>query len=195
MKLRHIGAALIMLACMVSAAEASPRHRPTRHDSAVASQCVETNSGRTICRVWEGRSTGHLRVTAGHSREAAAERAAGSQYCHIRTAAGDITIACWLAPKMEGFIADVVARGFKGRVHCFSLSHSHVAGSLHFIAEACDFAQHGWGKTVAVMYHVADLARKWGLRDGCTFRDCGHVDSGRTAVARAHARRRRMAMR
>jgi hypothetical protein len=67
MKLRHLGAALIVLACMVSAAKASPRHRPTRHDSAVASQCVETNSGRTICRVGEGRSTGHLRVAAGHS--------------------------------------------------------------------------------------------------------------------------------
>jgi hypothetical protein len=127
-------------------------------------------------------------------KSARAEAAASGQYCRVETAAGEITVACWMKDKMAGFIGDVVARGFKGRVHCFSLSHSHVAGSLHFIAEACDFAQRGWGKTVAVMYHVGDLARKWGLRDGCSFRDCGHIDSGRTSVARAHARRRRVAM-
>jgi len=105
---------------------------------------------------------------------------ADSRYCHPETAAGRITIACDLADKMQGFIRDVVARGFKGPVHCLSYSHSHVAHSLHFVGEACDFAQRGWGKTVRVMYHVRDLVAKWGLRDGCTFRDCGHIDSGRS---------------
>jgi hypothetical protein len=29
------------------------------------------------------------------------------------------------------------------------------------------------------MYHVGDLAAKWGLRDGCSFGDCGHIDDGK----------------
>jgi hypothetical protein len=96
----------------------------------------------------------------------------------VSSAAGPITVAPSFAASIQGFIADVVARGFKGPVHCFSLSRSHVPGSLHFTGNACDFAQRGWGKTVALMYHVRDLALKWGLRDGCTFGDCGHIDSG-----------------
>lgn len=108
----------------------------------------------------------------------------------ISTAAGRITVAPSFAPAIRGFIADVVARGFKGGVHCYA-SGGHVAGSLHYSGRACDFAQRGWGLTVRPMYRVADLARKWGLRDGCTFRDCGHIDSGdRLTVA---SRRIRMA--
>lgn len=114
-----------------------------------------------------------------HTRTDANGNIADSRYCHPETAAGRITIACGLAPKMIGFINDVVARGFRGPVHCLSYSHSHVAHSLHFIGEACDFAQHGWGKTQRVMHHVSDLVAKWGLRNGCSFGDCGHIDSGR----------------
>ncbi|MGD9766597.1 MAG: hypothetical protein AB7U62_03055 [Pseudolabrys sp.] len=106
----------------------------------------------------------------------------------IHTAAGPVTVAPDFAPKISGFIGDVVARGFSGRVKCFSLSKSHVPGSLHFSGNACDFAQRGWNKTVAVMYRVRDLAAKWGLRDGCSFRDCGHIDSGQ-AIGRGFARR------
>lgn len=196
MQLR-LGAAVLAcaLALACSAAEARQPAKQVRHDSQTASQCVETNDGRQTCSGTETLTTDHARVTARHvDKPSRAEAAAEGRFCHVPTAAGEIVIACWMKDKMAGFISDVVARGFKGRVHCFSLSHSHVAGSLHFIAEACDFAQRGWGKTVAVMYHVADLASKWGLRDGCTFRDCGHIDSGRTAAARANARRR-LAMR
>lgn len=41
---------------------------------------------------------------------------------------------------------------------------------------ACDIDQTGWNKTAGPMYRAKALAAKWGLRDGCTFRDCGHVD-------------------
>ena len=64
--LRLLGVAVIALVCTISAAEASPRHKAPRYESAVASQCVETNSGRTICQGDEGRTTDRLRVTAGH---------------------------------------------------------------------------------------------------------------------------------
>jgi hypothetical protein len=95
----------------------------------------------------------------------------------VQTAAGRITIAAGFQHKIVPFIAAVVARGFKGQVHCFARG-GHVRGSLHYSGNACDFAQTGWGRTRAPMYHVADLAREYGLRDGCTFRDCGHIDSG-----------------
>lgn len=85
------------------------------------------------------------------------------------------------ARRIRGFISDAVARGFRGRIHCYATG-GHVRHSLHYSGHACDFAQRGWNRTVRVMYHVADLARKWGLRDGCTFRDCGHIDAGRSSA-------------
>ncbi len=95
----------------------------------------------------------------------------------VDTAAGPITVSPSFGQKIKGFIADVVARGYKGYVHCFAKG-GHVRGSRHYSGNACDFAQTGWGKTVAVMYHVRDLAEKYGLRDGCSFKDCGHIDDG-----------------
>lgn len=103
----------------------------------------------------------------------------------VSSAAGPITVSRGIAYKMQGFVGDVVARGFKGRVHCYARS-GHIRHSLHYRGEACDFAQRGWNRTVHVMYRAGDLARKWGLRDGCSFRDCGHIDSG--AGLRSYAR-------
>lgn len=119
----------------------------------------------------------------------ARDRGENCPYQTVQTNAGPICINAEVARAMAGFVDDVVARGFKGRVHCYSLSHSHVRHSLHFTARACDFAQRGWGKTVAPMYHVADLAARHGLRDGCTFGDCGHIDNGPAVSAgRRHNR-------
>lgn len=125
--------------------------------------CSSDNDGHRICR----------NVSMSHHHH----------LVWVKTAAGPVRVNPDIASRMKGFIRDVVARGFKGHVHCFSLSHRHVKNSLHFIGKACDFAQRGWNKTVRVMYHVRDLASKWGLRDGCTFRhprgpDCGHIDAG-----------------
>ncbi len=95
----------------------------------------------------------------------------------VDTAGGPIVVSPTFAGKIKGFIADVVARGYKGYIHCHARG-GHVRGSRHYSGNACDFAQTGWGKTVAVMYHVGDLAKKYGLRDGCSFKDCGHIDDG-----------------
>lgn len=111
----------------------------------------------------------------------------------VHTAAGPVTVASGFAPKIVGFIEEVVARGFKGRVNCFSLAKSHVPRSLHKSGNACDFAQRGWNRTVSVMYRVGDLAAKWGLRDGCSFRDCGHIDAGHVDANGNPFRRRRTA--
>ena len=114
--------------------------------------------------------------------------AAGQRLVNVQSAAGQITIAASFQHKIVPFIADVVARGFRGRVHCFARG-GHVRGSLHYSGNACDFAQTGWGKTRAPMYHVSDLTSKYGLRDGCSFRDCGHIDSGDHLGGRYYAAR------
>jgi hypothetical protein len=99
----------------------------------------------------------------------------------VDSAAGPITVAPEFAPKIVPFIAAVVAlTGAKPtRVKCYSTAASHVAGSLHFRGRACDFAQRAWGVTsYRVMYAIEALARRYGLRDGCEFRDWGHIDDG-----------------
>lgn len=167
--------------------------------SAAHAKCEFTNTGRTICLgspLPPAQRSSH-RTGRQHERRVASVRhlrhpGGGADPCpyeRVGTAAGVICISGRVADKMKGFIADVVARGFKGQVHCYSTSSSHVSHSLHFVGEACDFAQRGWGKTVRPMYSVSDLTSKWGLRNGCTFRDCGHVDSGRLRTAR-HGHRR-----
>lgn len=96
----------------------------------------------------------------------------------VPTAAGiAITVHPEMASKLQGFIADVVARGYHPRrIHCFAVG-GHVGSSWHYSGRACDFDQ-GGGGTAPIMRRVADLTKKWGLRNGCTFADCGHVDAG-----------------
>lgn len=98
----------------------------------------------------------------------------------VGTAAGiKIHVAPSFARPIEGFIADLKARGYVPKhIGCYSWGKSHVRHSLHHSGQACDFDQCGWGCAPRIMHHVADLARKWGLRDGCSFGDCGHIDSG-----------------
>ena len=109
--------------------------------------------------------------------------AARADLVTVRTAAGPITIASDVAHKFTALIDDLVAHGFRGRVHCFA-AHGHVKHSLHYTGRACDFAQTGWNRTVRPMYSSTALIQAHGLRDGCTFRhprkDCGHVDAGLT---------------
>lgn len=97
----------------------------------------------------------------------------------VPTAAGiDIRVDPTVAERFQGFIADIVAAGYRpGKIHCYSLAASHVAHSAHFTGRACDFDQRGWGKTAPFMYHATPLACRWGLRDGAAFRDWGHIDA------------------
>lgn len=129
----------------------------------------------------------HHRTARHHRRDVAPVLDAngnGSGLVHVATAAGiSVTVAASFATKIQGFIADLVARGYHPhQIHCYA-SGGHVRGSLHYSGQACDFDQRGWGQTAKPMYHVADLVGKWGLRDGGGFRDWGHIDTG------AHLRR------
>lgn len=110
----------------------------------------------------------------------------------VPTAAGiPITVAAGLAHRFAGFIADLVANGYKpSHIGCYA-SGGHVPNSRHYSGAACDIDQRGWGKTAAPMYHVAALAAKHGLRDGCSFGDCGHLDDGQSLRRYVHRRFRR----
>lgn len=175
-------AAIALAASSTLSATAAARGRHPRHHYAHRAAEPCGNSGRW-CAVSAGQSRsrgrGHRTPRLAYDR--------GRGLCRERSAAGPVVLNCVLAPRMLGFIRDVVARGFRGPVHCYARG-GHVRRSLHYTGRACDFAQTGWNRTVRVMYHVEDLTRKWGLRNGCDFRhprrDCGHVDAGPIRSAR-----------
>jgi hypothetical protein len=104
----------------------------------------------------------------------------------IQTAANPITVASGIASQMRELIGDLVAHGFRGHVTC--LASGHMPHSLHHSGNACDFAQLSRNRVApgaGVMYHASSIIAAHGLRDGCSFHDCGHVDSGATITARA----------
>ncbi len=95
-------------------------------------------------------------------------------------------------------VADLCEMGHCPKsVICFALHHK--PGSNHDGGGACDIDQRGRNKTSKFMYHSGALIKKHGLFDGCSFRDCGHVEGLRglcnygqcdTISARRHKRRR-----
>jgi hypothetical protein len=173
-----IAAALVFASFLASAGAAAANPR-----TGVTEFCGDRycSSGAPAATYSRGQPSRSVRGDHSSKRESC-------PYSTVQTAAGPICINPEIASAMVGFISDVVDRGFKGRVNCYSTSRSHVARSLHKTAHACDFAQRGWNKTHRVMYRVTDLAARHSLRDGCTFRDCGHIDNG-PAVTRGHHRR------
>jgi hypothetical protein len=114
-----------------------------------------------------------------HSYRVARTEAApsGGGLTTVMTAAGiHITVASAFAEKFTGFIADIVAAGYKPRdIGCYA---QRSQGGAHPLGAACDFDQGGRNATASFMYHVGALAAKNGLRDGCTFGDCGHIEDG-----------------
>lgn len=115
----------------------------------------------------------------------------------MQTAAGEITVETGFAQKIVPLINDLKGMGFAGSVHCFAATQgNHVPNSRHFSGRACDFLPKGRvarGRnrmpTPAIMYtrKVADLIERYGLRNGCSFNDCGHIDDGPPVVHRRRA--------
>jgi hypothetical protein len=91
----------------------------------------------------------HARVRKHHRRRsvrvARAVPLAGNLVT-VSTAAGiPITVAANLAGRFQGFIADLVASGYKPR-HIGSFARGgHVAHSRHYAGAALDIDQTGWG--------------------------------------------------
>ena len=182
--------AMAVATIVISApAEAKPHHTAQRYSqpldvAAIPAYPLEhaANSARWRHQAASRRvkrTTTTYRADDEDSRAELAPRGRQGGLETVDTAAGiRILVAPSFAPKIEGFIRDVVARGYHPRqIHCYA-SGGHVHNSLHYSGHACDFDQRGWGLTARPMYHVADLVAKWGLRDGAEFRDWGHIDDG-----------------
>lgn len=114
-----LSAAVILyaFALSISAAEARPIHKQGRHDLAVASQCLrEFGKGvHAPAQKNAPRATPESQTIGNPVIRREASIGATRRYCWPNRTAGRIIIACDLAKRMKGFIADVVARGFRGR--------------------------------------------------------------------------------
>lgn len=97
------------------------------------------------------------------------------------------------AERFLTFFAGLKARGVRvTSIVC--QAYGHAPGSNHIGGGACDVNQRARNRTIPAMYHAGDLIRAAGLYDGCSFRDCGHVEAmrglgnygSRTFAARRH---------
>jgi hypothetical protein len=78
-------------------------------------------------------------------------------------------------------------RGYKVPANitkCWAPHGTHVPGSNHYIGAACDI-QTGWNRGPEFVYHINDIVTQAGLFNGCSFRDCGHVEAVRGTHNRA----------
>lgn len=119
---------------------------------------------------------------------------ANGNYATVTTALGlKATVIASAREAFQGFINDVEAGGsFIRDLGC--KSSGHMPGSKHHWGGACDFEQARRNVTSKVMYAVTDIARKWGLVDGCTWQkqrgerytgpDCGHIEVPGSNIAR-----------
>lgn len=91
----------------------------------------------------------------------------------------DICVDPRFASNFQTFFASLKDRGCKvTEIVC--QAYGHVRGSNHIGGGACDVDQKRKNVTTAAcMYHAGDLIRAAGLYDGCSFRDCGHVEAMR----------------
>jgi hypothetical protein len=160
-----------------SAVEASPRH-------------MRLASPRWTRQAAEPRFESMTEPMTERPRESMTRREIPHHYgggvVTIETATNPITVASGIAGQMRDLISDLVAHGFRGHVTC--LASGHMPHSLHHSGNACDFAQlrrNVVSPGAGVMYHASDIIAAHGLRDGCSFHDCGHVDSGRMLSAHA----------
>ena len=105
----------------------------------------------------------------------------------VKTAFGfNITVHPAYAGKFQKFFALLKERGYKVPANitkCWAPRGTHVAGSNHYIGAACDI-QKGWNRGPDFVYHMNDIVQA-GLYNGCSFRDCGHVEAVRGTHNRA----------
>lgn len=100
----------------------------------------------------------------------------------VRTTYGfNITVHPAYAGKFLKFFVLLKDRGYKvpgNIIKCWVPRGTRVAGSNHYIGAACDI-QTGWNRGPAFVYHIGGLIKQAGLYDGCSFRDCGHIEAVR----------------
>ncbi|MGB9387486.1 MAG: hypothetical protein WCB50_22080 [Pseudolabrys sp.] len=106
----------------------------------------------------------------------------------VQTAYGfNITVHPAYASKFLKFFTLLKERGYKVPANitkCWAPHGTHVPGSNHYIGAACDI-QTGWNRGPEFVYHMNDIVTQAGLFNGCSFRDCGHVEAVRGTHNRA----------
>jgi hypothetical protein len=167
-------AALAALSVIIALpAEAGQRHR----QNSVAASC--DNDGH--CTTLAAPTSIHKRISE-RKRRRVVDTNGNSLMVRVQTAYGfNITVHPAYANKFQKFFALLKERGYKVPAHmtkCWAPHGTHVAGSNHYIGAACDI-QTGWNRGPEFVYHMDDIVKKAGLYNGCTFRDCGHVEAVR----------------
>lgn len=133
----------------------------------------------------------HYRHSDGYGVASAASE--GIKLIEEKTEAGVIKVDQAYAERFKELIADFAAAGYHmTRVHCWAPVGTHVRHSRHYLGQACDFNQTGWGKTDHFMYthEAAAIIEKHGFTNGCRFRDCGHVGTDGQGGSRYATRKR-----
>ena len=167
-------AALAALSVIIALpAEAGQRHR----QNSVAASC--DNDGH--CTTLAAPTSIHKRISE-RKRHRVVDTNGNSLMVRVQTAYGfNITVHPAYANKFQKFFALLKERGYRVPAHmtkCWAPHGTHVAGSNHYIGAACDI-QTGWNRGPEFVYHMDDIVKKAGLYNGCTFRDCGHVEAVR----------------
>jgi hypothetical protein len=130
-----------------------------------------------------------------HHNDANGNRVCAHNTISVQTAYGiSICVDPKHSDKFVKFFASLKERGCAVK-EIVCQAYGHAPGSNHIGGGACDVDQRSRNRTSACMYHASDLIRAAGLYDGCSFRDCGHVEAmrglgnygtTRTYAARSH---------
>jgi hypothetical protein len=176
-------AALVALGVLIALpAEAGQRYRQNN-----ASPSCD-NDGRCMqVTAPTSSSGGHIR-TSERKPDHVVDANGNGMMVTVQTAYGfNITVHPAYASKFQKFFALLKERGYKVPANitkCWAPRGTHVPGSNHYIGAACDI-QTGWNRGPEFVYHMNDIVIKAGLFNGCSFRDCGHVEAVRGTHNRA----------
>jgi hypothetical protein len=175
-------AALAALCVLIALpAEAAQSHRQNN----VSPSC--DNDGRCTTLNATAPKSSHIR-TSQPKPQRPVDANGNSLMVTVQTAYGfNITVHPAYASKFQKFFALLKERGYKVPANitkCWAPHGTHVPGSNHYIGAACDI-QTGWNRGPEFVYHMNDIVQQAGLYNGCTFRDCGHVEAVRGTHNRA----------
>jgi hypothetical protein len=175
-------AALAVLSVLIALpAEAGQRHRQNN----VSPSC--DNDGRCATLNVTAPTSSPIR-TSERKPHHAVDANGNSLMVKVQTAYGfNIMVHPAYASKFQKFFALLKEHGYKVPANitkCWAPHGTHVAGSNHYIGAACDI-QTGWNRGPEFVYHMNDIVIQAGLYNGCTFRDCGHVEAVRGTHNRA----------
>ncbi|MGB8094201.1 MAG: hypothetical protein WCF62_26385 [Pseudolabrys sp.] len=145
------------------------------------------NDGRCTTLSVTASTSSHIRPSERKPHQAVDANGNGLMVT-VQTAYGfNITVHPSYASKFQKFFALLKERGYKVPANitkCWAPHGTHVAGSNHYIGAACDI-QTGWNRGPEFVYHMNDIVMQAGLFNGCSFRDCGHVEAVRGTHNRA----------